>query len=468
MGNTYLEGRGIRPEVLAEIGVEQNKKSARFPFRDISGSLAYRKVIRWHSDGSKETKRDKAGVRTVPFLLNRLNPNDDTLYITEGEVDALSVLSVGDYNVLSVPDGVTVRESMTTELTAPETGEFAWMWQADGELIEPLRRPKNIVLCMDNDEAGKCGARELAIRLDPLKCREAVFPDDCTDLNEILVKHGPEELAAAINGRARLMIPDTVVTSATFRNRPKRPSHEFKNPVLNGLFKWSPPCFAVCTGPPNAGKSQFVMFLCYHLAIECNVKTLYVCFEDEPDKVYDSWDVMHGGTPSAREEFEQKYMMYVDTRDARRNKGLTLEWFLDRVNEAVKRHGCKHIVIDSWNNMEHTWGKESQIVYLNNTLNQLFGLTQEMDIMVTIIAHPDKPSTEGKTEPHQWGLSAIDHGSAFNNKADLGLVVLREHPTTEGWFVNVKSRGPKRWGRLGYKRINYDEERCKYLLAKRG
>lgn len=106
------------------------------------------------------------------------------LIITEGEIDALSIAQATYdkyskiYPVVSLPSATSVNKLLTHR--------------------EWIRSFQDVVLCLDNDEAGKV-ALEKAVRIIGVdKVKVITYPQDCKDANDILVKNGGETLRSIL------------------------------------------------------------------------------------------------------------------------------------------------------------------------------------------------------------------------------------------------------------------------------
>lgn len=138
---------------------------------------------------TKESKRAKEwqDEGTEPILFG-MDTKDFTqpLYITEGEIDALSLYEAGVKNVVSVPSGANNLHWI----------ENCWDW---------LERFQQIIIFGDMDQAGITMINAVTKRLGEERCMTpSEYPElivngescgrNCKDANEILYCHGPEVL----------------------------------------------------------------------------------------------------------------------------------------------------------------------------------------------------------------------------------------------------------------------------------
>lgn len=119
-----------------------------------------------------------------------------TAVIVEGEIDCLSMHEAGIYNCISVPNGASKGNQKLEYL------ENCW------HLFEGM---ENIVIAVDNDEAGNSLRDELARRLNKSRCSLVDWPEGCKDANEVLIKFGKAALKQMVES-ATLYPLDGVVT----------------------------------------------------------------------------------------------------------------------------------------------------------------------------------------------------------------------------------------------------------------
>ena len=148
--------------------------------------VKYRRPARFVKGSDKA--KEWAMANTEPILFNMDNVSfNKPLYITEGQIDAMSLYEAGISNVVSVPSGCNNLDFVTT----------CWDW---------LENFQQIVLFGDNDEPGIDMVNILMKRLGEDRCLIAKnYPDliyngkdygrACKDANEILIAYGKQTLA---------------------------------------------------------------------------------------------------------------------------------------------------------------------------------------------------------------------------------------------------------------------------------
>ena len=183
----YFEQRKISKDTLDAFRIcSDSRGNIVFPFyRDEELIYVKYRKPRKHvkGDGPKEWMENN----TEPILFGMDNVSfNQPLFITEGEIDALSLYEAGVTNVVSVPCGCNNLEFVS----------LCWDW---------LEKFQQIVLFGDNDEPGVEMVSTLMKRLGEDRCMIApeypeLLIDDqysgrcCKDANEILFAYGKEGL----------------------------------------------------------------------------------------------------------------------------------------------------------------------------------------------------------------------------------------------------------------------------------
>lgn len=189
----YIKSRGISEETIKHFDIKSDEKgNIVFPYRNEQGILELNKIRipRKFVKGKDSTKIWQEGNgRPILFGMDLIR-DTDTIVLTEGEWDCLSVYESGFKNVVSIPFG---------------TENFEWV----NECWEWLQQFKTIIIFFDNDEAGvkasnqaiaKLGeARVLIVRLDARK-----------DANELMWACGKGAVMDAIGNAEKIALKDFV------------------------------------------------------------------------------------------------------------------------------------------------------------------------------------------------------------------------------------------------------------------
>ncbi|HOG07202.1 MAG TPA: toprim domain-containing protein [Syntrophales bacterium] len=207
--------------------------------------------------------------RSILFNADAIQGNRDEILITEGEIDALTLITHGIENVVAATNGA---------------GSFDPSW------IDQLQAVKKIIICYDPDEAGQKGARELARRLGYERCFNAALPEDL-DVNDYF-QEGNDAVAF------RELLEDArqfdVAGIMTFADGLKKYREEIQRPEqatgirtgwtdVDRIVKtgFMPGELIVLSAPPKIGKSTFALQIITHNALQ-DIPALFFCLEMRP------------------------------------------------------------------------------------------------------------------------------------------------------------------------------------------
>jgi len=204
--------------------------------------------------------RQVGGAEKVLYGLDDLT--ESWAVIVEGECDKLALAVAGIANALSVPDGAPPVGSK------PSAQKFEYLSTCALQL-DPLIK---ITLAVDADAAGQTLQTELARRLGPERCWRVQWPEGCKDANDVLLKHGAEELRQCISdarpypleGVLRVADLAADVISLHREGLPGGLSTGWIS--VDPHYTVRPGELSIVTGIPSHGKSQFLDALSVNLA----------------------------------------------------------------------------------------------------------------------------------------------------------------------------------------------------------
>lgn len=239
----WLLGRGLTERTLADFRIGEQLRNDKsycvFPYlRD--GELVNAKT---RNVADKKDMRQESGAEPCLFGWHLIDPKQRSVAITEGEIDAMTLHQVG-VPALSVNAGA---------------GNHQWI-ECDWERLE---RFSEILVCFDDDDAGRKGAAEVAQRLGSDRCKLVRF--GAKDANQWLVDGAsPADFHGAI-AKAQTLDPAELVSMAHVMSQVKAllyPTHnELATPCLmlgERRFEWfevRPGELTVWTGFNGHGKS---------------------------------------------------------------------------------------------------------------------------------------------------------------------------------------------------------------------
>lgn len=413
------ESRKLDGALLAHMGIKRVEHpklgvAVAFPYRAKEGEVSAAKFRtvdkRWSS-----TAGVTRGLYNAEVLAG---PQDLPIVITEGEIDCLTVIQSGFHRAVSMPDGWTEQGNKTESLIQAE---------------KALRGSPCVIVAGDSDKAGESLPRAVANILKGHPVRYVTWPDGCKDANDVLMAFGEGEVAARLNA-AKLMDPrGGFITGIS--DLPPMSRRRVLRTGLNYVdyrVAFELGALSVGTGSPGSGKSTFTTWAAHQIAENEHIRIGLMGFETHPHRTRDHltrlmtgrpWDEL--GAPARQgvaERLDHSWRIVHRTFD---DGGHTLGWLLEMIETLAVRDGCKLIIVDPWNELEHLPEPgESMTSYINFALQQVRVAAERLEVHICLIAHPRKMPTDGKPRP-PTGYDVAD-SAAFANKPSLGFTVHQE------------------------------------------
>lgn len=483
IGVEAFERRAISPDTAAKFAIFTASRAASgetipdpagnvivFPFIE-NGRVVNEKYRApgkkfWQRAGGRRTFWN-ADALDDPALKSGQMP----LIITEGELDALSAIDCGFPLTVSVPDGApAVPENENPEDLAAidegseNGGKFEFLWNNR----DRLKHIKRFILAVDNDAPGKRLAAELVRRLSASRCLFVTYPTDCKDLNDVLVKHGPEHVAAVLNAAKPYPVRGLYKLSE-YPDMPPVPAVSTGWWTIDRHLKPFPGEFMVVTGIPSHGKSTWTLNLLCNLAGQHGWKT--AVFSPEMPTVPHLRDKLRrikGGTSKAQphvDAFIDDAFVFIDADPTGRDdEDFDLDFIIDKATDAVLRDGIRCLVIDPWNEVEHARRQnETMTDYIGRAIRALKRFARLYDVAVIVIAHPTKEvGKDGKSRPPT--LYDIEGSAHWFNKCDHGIVIDRPNSYADEAIIRIAKVRFEETGEKGEVRMAYDRATCRYLI----
>lgn len=473
----FLKSRRIPIEVAERAGVVAWSGKLAFEYRRKSG-LQYRKIRSVDKTGEKSFHRDRKGGETCLFMEHLIETEADLscpLVVTEGEIDAISVAACDIRNVVSVPDGAQLDAAGQGHVDPDHDTAFGWMW-SNKDLKPHLKVFDRVVLAVDSDRKGEILREELAVRFGTHRCYFVEYPEGCKDCNEVLVQFGEETLRAIIQN-AKPLVPDRLVRFGDLVdisvNRTYTSGFEGLDDELGLSFM--APSLVVITGEPGSGKSEWTTILGAQLAHLHQLPGAFLQFEDRSARIRDALvryakgNVLGVETQIEALGWVNRWFRTIEPDQVReKDDDYTIAWLEQSIREARTRHGCKWVVIDPWNELEHMWDRrQSEAIYINDALRRLKRIARTYQIILLVVTHPSKEGGRMRNI-EDLDLYTIAGGAAWANKADHGIILHRPDKSQAEVFVKIaKSKDHSCMGRPGIVKMQYRPASAKFVSIAR-
>lgn len=413
-----------------------------------------------HRCGKKHFRMEK-GAQRVLYNVDAC-PGDE-LVIVEGEIDALSCHVAGVTNVVSVPDGAPAPDATNYH------SKFTFLEAAE----DLFARATRVILATDADAPGQKLLEELARRIGPEKCSRVTWPAGIKDANECLQAAGPDFLAACISEAE----PFPVEGIYTGRNLAADLEHQylygtdpgvaFGIKPLDDHYRVKPGLVTVATGIPGHGKSSVIDQLLMWLAEQHGWTFALFSPEQQPLVTHQQHLLeLHTGKPFSdgpRERMTLEEMRAANAWVSDRFAFLlpeepSVDTILELARVQVFRNGVKGIVVDPWNELEHSRPRhQSETEYISDALSKFRRFARHHNVHLWLVAHPTKMRRTDEGEEPVPGLWDISGSAHFRNKADIGLTVWRDlgknDDTVELHITKMRFNDQ---GKLGKVRFGYD------------
>ena len=449
--NKVASGTVWMPQLEKEVSVIQ------FPYyRD--GELINIK----HRDGRKNFRMEK-GAERILWGLDDIDP--ECTVIVEGEIDKLACEAAGWQACVSVPDGAP----------SPNTKNYSAKFDFLDADEDKLRSVKRWILAVDGDEPGERLKDELSRRFGREKCLTVEWPEGCKDANDVLIKHGGEDLAEVLSEAQPYPI-EGAFTVMDVRDRVLRLyEHGWEKgvstgwPQLDHYYTVRPGEFTVVTGIPNSGKSNWIDALTVNLAAHHGWRIAVFSPENQPledhmARIIEKWSGMpfhdgpnqrmdRGGLDSAMVWAHRHFTWILPDDDA----DWTIDVVLDRARQLVYRQGIRGLVIDPWNELEHMCPRDmTETQYISMSLKRIRQFGRRHGVHIWVVVHPQKLHKDKSGNYPVPTLYDCAGSAHWRNKADNGIAIWRDFGAADKTVeIHVQKIRFRQIGKLGMARLTY-------------
>ena len=395
---------------------------------------------------------------------------EESLFITEGRMDALTLIQCGHGNTVSVPNGANF-----------ELGNLDRFRYSHFDAL------KTVYLAVDTDIEGQKLCRSLSRYFGEHRCRlvEWEWPSDggyetAKDANECLQKGGMEAVEYSISHATECPIEGEVRAESEFDRLDDLKCHGLPPAeTLNmGDFdrhvKFQTSRLYILTGLPGTGKSTFADFL----AVKLLKQSHWRCSIFSPEKFPVGLHYMElaekimgksfDNPRLSNREYEQcKVYMNENIFHISAEGKTDIDSLLHTARQQIIAHGVKLLLLDPFNYID--LGSDSGMTdtqKISRILITIVQFAREMDICVIVVAHPRKPGYDSRGKMIPITMFDIFGSSDFNNKCDVGIVLERDRDEDIIQVRVEKVRFDPMLGKSGMVALHYDPQSGRYGNAR--
>ena len=444
--NRISEGKEYMPQVSKETNTIQFNY-----FRDSQlVNVKYR-------DGAKNFKLVKDAEK-IMYGLDDLVGSKWAI-IVEGEMDKLAFYEAGYKNCVSVPNGAS-NLKMEYLKDFPDNLE-------------------KVYIAVDNDEPGKKLEEEISRRIGRDICYRVSYPEDCKDINDVLVKHKNKGVTDCIDTskiyplEGVLGVDSFDVDIDNLYETGLQRGVTIGHPAFDKLFSFASSQLTVITGVPTHGKSNFLEHVCMRLSAQHGWKFGVFSPEHFPLQLHFSVLAEKFTGKSFRKITQYQRMTKTELQYAKnfisnhyhwiRPDGdvFTIDAILESAKALIKRHGINALIIDPYNKIQSNIGSGSETNYINEFLTKLTIFKQKYDIHIFLVAHPRKMNKRDDGLYEVPTLYDVAGSANFYNQVDNGMTVYRDfkNQATSVYIQKIKFR---HIGELGECQFKYNLQNGRY------
>lgn len=458
----WFASRGISEQTLRALNVTEgmewmpqtNKPENTVQFNYYRGEELVNVKYR---TGRKEFKL-VSGAELLPYNINAIGGTPECV-ITEGEMDALSFVECGRTDVVSVPNGANAN-----------------LDYLDDYLEQYFDDKEVIYIAVDTDTKGVVLRDELMRRFGVERCRVVEYGEGCKDANEHLIKYGKASLLQCLADAPETAI-DGVFTVTDFEGSLDavfeagwKQGATIGHPNFDALCSFETKRLCVVSGIPGSGKSEFIDEIAERLNVRYGWKFAMFSPENAP-LAYHAAKLVEKFTgkrfskktlgadlyKKAKEHLEENFFFIVP------KDNFKLDNILDKAKSLVRRKGIKALVIDPFNRLENEIPSGmTETNYISKALDKLTEFAQKHDVMVVLMAHPNKQIKDKDGVIPAPTMYDINGSANFFNKADFGIVVHRNR-IANNVEVHVQKVKFRHLGTCGTAYFHYNLNNGRYV-----
>lgn len=343
------------------------------------------------------------------------------VFISEGEIDAMSLWQMGVKNVIS-----------------PGSGANSY-----GVWIELLDKVKSVWIAYDNDAPGQSAAKELAARIGLEKCRNILYPNGIKDANEYMETHTEADLRILFSKATPFYKYEFSGISEVIQKIIDDPLDYLEISLLPNV-RLERDQLVVLSGVTNGGKTSVSLNILRELA-EKNIPSLIMPFERGVYSVGRRYLQVALGKSQEEMQFTPK----AEWAELIPKLATQPVYFAvpDRmkINETIARakrlFGVKLVIIDHLDYVIRNLNGNRENA-ISDTMQGLKRVAEENGVIIVVVTHVRKLDDPGSTHQRKPNLDDLKGSSSLKQDPEVVAIV---HPTLDRAGIEVdiqKNKGP--------------------------
>lgn len=366
---------------------------------------------------------DSKAMRLWP--MHRFRGGGKRLLICEGEIDLLAwqTLSGDRFPAVSVPNGAAGAKV------------------AISKSLDWVESFQEVVLCFDNDEAGRKATAQVCEMLTPGKAHVMHLPSGCKDICEASQKGHGQALIDAF-WQATPKRPDGIVGSADILKallNPPQPGVDYPwsglTQMLKGIRRGE---LVTLTAGTGVGKSLVAGLIAHHL-VKLGHKIGYISLEESLTRTAERLVAAELRRPLhvSREGVtnQQLAAIWQDVFEGRvvvfnHFGSMDAETLLARIRYMRVSEGADFIVLDHLSILVSGWDSEQgdERRLIDNVMTTLRSICEQTGVGMLLISHLRAPDTKAKS--HEEGgrpkLNELRGSKSISQLSDAVIAIARD------------------------------------------
>lgn len=391
---------------------------------------------------------------------------DEEVIFVDHPLDRLAMIEAGVANVVCLPPGMNPL--------LPNGGD----WTLLARLEEKLRKLGRIVLALRDDDPSHRLEEELARRLGKERCfrtrwQKHRVPQEVAGAYTVLGYHGADGLRQAVEQVSAYPVVgvhelfDVEDRFEVLYEFGLQPGVSTGWPSLDLNYTVKPGQWTVVTGIPGHGKSTFMDAMMVNLAKLHGWTFGIFSPENQPiERHYANLmekaaglPFNEGPTPRISVETKNELKGFLNDHfkiilPDEEDGNWTLDSVLNLARTLVYRHGIRGLVIDPWNELDHSRPPMvSETDHISGCLTKIRRFARLYGVHVWVVAHPTKlePKADGQYPiPTPYMIAG---GAHWRNKSDNALSLFRyvgreDEDVTDVYVQKIRFKEVGKTGRV--------------------